>query len=200
MNYVFSLIVLISIVFGLINGTIDLVVASMFEGCRKTLDISLYLIGILAFWSGIMKIAEKSGLLAFFADRLSLVFEKIFPEIPKKHPVFADISLNFVFNAFGLANAATPVGLEAMKQLSQLNIDKKSASNSMCTLLAMNTAGFQLVPTSVIAILLTFGMKNPEIIILPTLLVTSFTFVFAILCAMLFAKFYPAQVESESEI
>ena len=101
--------------------------------------------------------------------------------------------MNFSANAFGLTNAATPMGLKAMEELQKHNVDKSSASNAMCMLLAMNTAGFQLIPASVIAILISIGYKNPTEIIAPTLLVTTIAFVSAIILAKIFQKFWAKQ-------
>ena len=101
--------------------------------------------------------------------------------------------MNFSANALGLTNAATPIGIKAMEELQKENIDKTSASNSICTLLAMNTAGFQLIPATVLAVLIGIGYKNPTEIIAPTLLVTTIAFVSAIILAKIFQKFWPAQ-------
>ena len=116
------------------------------------------------------------------------------------NPVIGDIAMNFSANALGLANAATPMGIKAMQGLQKINKDKNSASNSMCTLLAMNTAGFQLIPATVLAILAANGCKNPTEIIVPTLIVTSVAFVSAIVMARLFQTVFPPQkVEMEDK-
>ena len=111
---------------------------------------------------------------------------KLFNEIPEDSSAIGDIAMNFTANAFGLANAATPFGIRAMEELQKENDKKDTASNSMCLFLAMNTAGFQLVPATVIAILVGIGYKNPTEIIAPTLLVTTIAFVSAVLLAKLF--------------
>ena len=120
----------------------------------------------------------------------------LFPDLKKDSPAIGDIAMNFSANAFGLSNAATPIGIKAMEELQKLNKDKNSASNDMCTLLAMNTAGFQLVPATVIAVLAACGAKNPSEIVLPTLLVTSFSFVFAIVIVKVLEKFSKPQIAS----
>lgn len=197
MNYIFYGLIVLSIVIGAITGRLPDVVNAILSGANKAVTISLSLIGVMAFWLGIMKIAEKSGLVEFFAKLIKPVTRKMFNEIPPEDPAIGSIAMNFSANALGLTNAATPMGIKAMQELQVHNINKKTASNAMCMLLAMNTAGFQLIPATVIAILVGIGYKNPTIIIAPVLLVTSFTFVSAVLIAKVFQRFFPAQVEDD---
>ena len=144
-----------------------------------------------------MKIAEKSGIVEWLSKLLNPIAQKIFPEIPKDSPIIGDIAMNFSANALGLANAATPIGIKAIEGMQQLNKDKESASDPMCTLLAMNTAGFQLIPATVIAILAANGCEKPTEIIVPTLIVTSTAFISAILIAKLLKKVFPPQKDCE---
>ena len=146
MNYIWFLIIVISIVFGAVNGRLNDVVNAILTGAQSAVEITLYLIGIMAFWLGIMKIAEKSGCVDFVAKLVSPIAKHIFPEIKDDKKAIGSVTMNFAANAFGLSNAATPMGLKAMQEMQEKNKDKKTASNSMCMLLAMNTAGFQLVP------------------------------------------------------
>ena len=199
MNYIWYFLIVISIIFGAVNGTIDQVARSIFSGCELTVKIVLTLIGIMTFWLGIMKIAEKSGIVEFLSKLLKPIAKIIFPEIPKDSPIIGDVAMNFTANALGLANAATPIGIKAMEGMQEINKDKQSASNSMCTLLAMNTAGFQLIPATVIAILAANGCENPTQIIVPTLIVTGTAFISAILIAKLFSKIFPPQQISEAK-
>ena len=189
MNYIWFGIILISIISAIYTGKIDDVVNSIMLGAQKSVEVALYLIGIMAFWLGIMKIAEKSGLVSYVAKFLMPIAQKLFPSVPQNHPVIGNIALNFTANAFGLANAATPIGIKAMKELQELNDDKEVASNDMCTLLAMNTAGWQLVPTTVIAVLVASGAQNPTEIIIPTLIVTTIAFVSAIFAVKVLERF-----------
>lgn len=195
MNYIFYGLIVISIVVGAINGKLPDVVNSILTGAEKSVQIAFSLIGVMAFWLGIMKIAEKAGLVELIAKAIKPVTKRLFNEIPAEDAAIGNIAMNFSANALGLTNAATPIGLKAMQDLQQHNVNKKSASNAMCMFLAMNTASFQLVPAAVIAILVGVGYKNPTEIIAPTLLVTSFTFVFAIVSALIFQKFSKPQVE-----
>ena len=197
MNYIFYFLIVISIVFGAINGRLQEVVNSILSGAELSVKVAFSLIGIMSFWLGIMKIAEKSGLVEFIAKVIKPVTKHLFKEIPEESTAIGDIAMNFSANALGLANAATPMGIKAMEELQKLNKNKKSASNAMCMLLAMNTAGFQLVPATVIAVLIGKKKKNPTEIIAPTLLVTSITFLSAIILAKVFEKFWKPQKEND---
>lgn len=199
MNYIWFLIILVAIVSAAITGRVDEMVNAIWSGAQKSIEIAIYLAGIMAFWLGIMKIAEKSGLVMAIAKLITPLAKKLFPDVPDKNPVIGDIAMNFTANAFGLSNAATPIGIKAMEELQKINKDKKSASNDMCTLLAMNTAGFQLVPTTVIAVLAASGSKNPTEIVLPTLVVTSIAFVSALIIVKLLEKFSKPQVVGDFE-
>ena len=198
MNYIFYFLIVISIIFGAINGKLPDVVNSILTGAELSVKVAFSLIGIMAFWLGMMKIAEKSGLVQIIAKIIKPITKRLFNEIPENSPAVGDIAMSFTANAFGLTNAATPIGIKAMEELQKHNVNKSSASNSMCTFLAMNTAGFQLIPATVIAVLIGIGYKNPTEIIAPTLLVTTIAFVSALILAKIFQRFWPKQ-EKEVE-
>lgn len=196
MNYIWFILIAASIICGLVNGSIDKVSEAVLSGIENAIDLSIYIIGIMAFWMGIMKIAEKSGLIDMIAKMLMPVGKFLFPEIPKTkegNEVIGDVAFNFTANAFGLGNAATPMGIKAIQKMQEFNKGKNSASNPMCMLLAMNTAGFQLIPVTVIGILAKAGAENPSEIILPTLIVTTLAFLFAIMIAKAFEKIWKPQ-------
>lgn len=199
MNYIWYFLIVISVVFGAINGTLNEVVNAILSGTQLAVKIILTLLGIMTFWLGIMKIAEKSGIVEFLSKILRPAAKLIFPEIPADSKVIGDVAMNFSANALGLANAATPIGIKAINGMQELNKDKDSASDSMCTLLAMNTAGFQLIPATVIAILAANGCENPTEIIVPTLIVTLTAFVGAILTAKIFKHIFPPQIIKEEK-
>ena len=169
------------------------VVNAILSGAELSVKVAFSLIGIMAFWLGMMKIAKQCGLIEIIAKLIKPVTKRLFNEIPENSPAIGDIAMSFSANAFGLTNAATPIGIKAMEELQKHNTDKTSASNAMCMFLAMNTAGFQLVPATVIAILIGIGYKNPTSIIAPTLLVTTISFISAIFLAKIFQKFWKAQ-------
>ncbi len=193
MNYIFFFLIVISIVIGAINGKLQDVVNAVMSGAELSVKVAFSLIGIMAFWLGIMKIAQKSGIIDFLSKILKPVTKVLFNEIPPESPAVGDIAMNFTANAFGLSNAATPFGIKAMEELQKENKDKTSASNSMCLFLGMNTAGFQLIPTTVLAVLVGIGYKNPTEIIAPTLLVTCIAFTFAIVLSKVLQKVWKGQ-------
>lgn len=199
MNYIWYFLIAISIIFGAINGTLNEVANAIFSGTQLAVKIILTLLGIMTFWLGIMKIAEKSGIVEWLSKLLTPIAKLIFPELPKNSPIIGDVAMNFSANALGLANAATPIGIKAIEGMQEINKDKSSASDPMCTLLAMNTAGFQLIPATVIALLAANGCERPTEIIIPTLIVTSTAFISAILIAKIFKKIFPPQQVSEVE-
>ncbi len=199
MNYIFYFLIVISIVAGAINGRLADVVSAILSGAQVSVKIALSLIGIMAFWLGMMNIAKKSGLIEVIAKIIKPVTKRLFNEIPEDSPAIGDIAMSFSANAFGLTNAATPIGIKAMEELQKHNVDKTTASNAMCLFLAMNTAGFQIIPATVIGILVGVGYPNPTQIIAPTLFVTTLAFTFAVIVAKILQRFWRPQMESEAQ-
>lgn len=190
MNYIFFFLIAFSIVIGLINGTLNEVVNAMLESCNTAIKIAFSLIGIMAFWLGIMRIAEKSGIVSFISKLIYPIAKHLFKDVKKDSPALGDITMSISANALGLTNAATPIGLKVMKELQEDNPDKEVATDSMCMFLAMNTAGFQIIPATVIAILVGVGATNPTEIVLPTLIVTTLSFITAIISAIILRKIW----------
>ena len=190
MNYIFFALIAISIIVGIFNNTLNEVVNAMLSACNTAVKISFSLIGIMAFWLGIMRIAEKSGLVQILSKLLNPIAKILFKDVKKDSPVVGDITMSVTANALGLTNAATPIGLKVMKELQEDNKNKETATDSMCMFLGMNTAGFQIIPATVIAVLVGVGAKNPSEIILPTLIVTSISFLVAIITALIFRKIW----------
>ena len=198
MNYIFYFLIAISIIFAVINGRLENVGNAILQGADLSVKIAFSLIGIMAFWLGIVRIAEKCGIVKFIAKLITPITKWLFNEIPQDNEAIGNIALSFSANALGLTNAATPIGLKVMEELQEENKDKKTASNAMCMFLAMNTAGFQIIPATVIAVLAGIGYKNPTEIIVPTLIVTSIAFLSAIIIAKLLQKVWkPQTVEKE---
>lgn len=193
MNYIFFILISSSIVSGICNNSLEKVVNAMFDGCNLAVKISFSLIGIMAFWLGIMRIAEKSGLINLFSKLIYPLTKPLFKDLKKDSPILGNIATSISANALGLTNAATPIGLKVMKELQKENLNKDTATDSMCMFLGMNTAGFQIIPATVIAILVGAGAKNPSEIILPTLIVTTTTFVIAILLTLLLKKIWTSK-------
>ncbi len=143
-----------------------------FSMAKLGFELSLGLTGIMALWLGVMKIGEKSGAINIITKAISPLFNKLFPDLPKNHPVFGSMVMNFAANILGLDNAATPLGLKAMKELQELNPKKDTASNSMIMFLVINTSGLTLIPVSIIAYRLQLGASDPTDVFLPILICT----------------------------
>lgn len=191
-NYIWLFFIVSSVVISLFNNRIDDVFHAILSSCEQAVTISIGLIGIMAFWLGLMKIAEASGLLRVLAKALSPVIRFLFPDIPKNHPVQADITMNVSANALGLGNAATPFGIKAMEGLQELNQnDKKTASDAMCTFLTINTAGVQLIPVTAVAILASLKAENPTDIIVPTIITTLSALIIGVLFVKCLIKWRP---------
>jgi len=154
------------------NGNITVINQAVFEGAKTGVTISLGLISVLTLWLGLMKIAEEAGLLKALARLLRPVVRYLFPSVPPGHPAEGYILSNIAANLFGLGNAATPMGLAAMRELQKLNPHKDTATPAMCTLLALNTSGLTLIPTTIISVRMTYGSADPTEIIGTTLAAT----------------------------
>jgi spore maturation protein SpmA len=158
------------------------ILTGLFDTAKTGFDISLGLVGVMSLWLGIMKIGERAGMIALFARALDPLFRRVFPDIPRGHPASGSMVMNFSANMLGLDNAATPLGLKAMKELQEINPDKAVASNPMIMFLVLNTAGVTLIPTSVIAIRQSMAASqglagfNAADIFLPTLIATFVSF------------------------
>ena len=161
------------------------IINSSFEAAKSGFEISIGLTGILSLWLGIMKIGEKGGVIQAFARWAAPVFSKLFPEIPKDHPVTGSIFMNLSANLLGLDNAATPMGLKAMQQLQDLNPDKERASNSMVMFLCINASGLTLIPITIMMYRAQLGAANPSDVFLPIMLTTFTSTLVAILAVCL---------------
>ncbi|BDC98990.1 nucleoside recognition domain-containing protein [Persicobacter psychrovividus] len=148
------------------------VVDKIFEMSKTGFEISLMLTGIMAFWLGLMKIGEKAGLIKIINKLAGPFFQRLFPEIPKDHPVLTPILLNFSANMLGLDNAATPLGLKAMEGMQELNPNKDTASNAQIMFLVLNTSGLTILPVSILAYRMQMGAANPADVFIPILLTT----------------------------
>lgn len=161
---------------------------STFESSKTAFEISLGLTGVLSLWLGIMKVGEKGGMVNALATLLSPVFCKLFPDIPKGHPVTGSIFMNIAANMLGLDNAATPLGLKAMEQLQQLNTQKDTATNPMIMFLVLNTSGLTLIPVSIMVYRAQLGAAQPTDIFIPILLATFFSTMAGIIITSLYQR------------
>lgn len=170
------------------TGIFPTIINSTFESSKTAFEISLGLTGVLAFWLGIMKIGEKGGVIALFSRLISPLFAKLFPEIPKGHPVTGNIFMNIAANMLGLDNAATPLGLKAMEGLQELNPQKDTASNSMIMFLVLNTSGLTIIPISIMVYRAQMGATQPTDIFVPILLTTFFSTLTGIVAVSIYQR------------
>ncbi|WP_066312737.1 nucleoside recognition domain-containing protein [Bacillus sp. FJAT-29814] len=180
-NYIWVAMTVIGIVFALFNGTMEDVNKAVFNGAKEAVTLCIGLISVLVFWLGMMRIAEESGLLEKLSKLFRPLVKRLFPDVPANHPAMGYMLSNMISNMFGLGNAATPMGIKAMEELKKLNGGKNSASRSMVTFLAINTASITIIPTTVIAIRMTYNSASPTEIVVPTIIATILSAIGAIL-------------------
>ena len=173
LNAIWLIMMFLAVIVGLIQGRIDFVVQAVTESAKQGFEVALGLAGIMSLWLGIMNIASESGLVNKLALWMRPIMCRLFPDVPHDHPAMGSMILNISANMLGLANAATPFGLQAMKELQRLNTHAHTASNSMCTFLAVNTSSVQLIPATAIAFLGANGSIHPTSIIVSSLIATT---------------------------
>lgn len=195
LNYIWIAFFLVAFVVALVRlifmGDVEVfpaIMNSTFSSAKTAFEISLGLTGVLSLWLGIMRIGEKGGVVNVVARWLAPVFSKIFPDIPKGHPVTGTIFMNFAANMLGLDNAATPMGLKAMEQLQELNPKKDTATNPMIMFLVLNTSGLTLVPISVMVYRAQMGAAQPTDVFVPILLATFFSTIVGLIVTCLYQR------------
>lgn len=195
LNYIWVAFFIIAFIIAVVKlvfmGDYDVFPAMMdstFASSKTAFEISLGLTGVLSLWLGIMKIGEKGGIIDVFARLLSPIFTKLFPDIPKGHPVTGSIFMNISANMLGLDNAATPLGLKAMEQLQELNTKKDTASNPMIMFLVLNTSGLTLIPISILVYRAQMGAAQPTDVFVPILLATFFSTLAGIVVTSLYQR------------
>lgn len=194
LNYIWVAFFLIAFVFGLIAllmGDVTVfqkMVDATFDSSKTAFEVSLGLTGVLALWLGMMKIGERAGVVNGLARLLSPVFVKLFPDIPRNHPVMGSIFMNIASNMLGLDNAATPTGLKAMAQMQELNPKKETATNSMIMFLVFNTSGLTIIPTSILAFRSSYGAAQPTDVFIPILIATTMATIAGIVITALWQR------------
>ncbi|MFZ5826963.1 MAG: nucleoside recognition domain-containing protein [Bacillota bacterium] len=169
MNLIWLGLILVGVTVAAFTGKAPAVTDAAFAGGKLAIETIIGLAGLMALWMGIMKIAEKSGLMEGIAYLLKPVVRWLFPSVPGDHPAIGAMLMNISANMLGLGSAATPFGLKAMQELQELNDDPETASEAMCTFLTLNTASITLVPGTIIALRATYGSANPAEIVMATL-------------------------------
>ena len=189
LNYIWLGLILLAMLLGGFEGKLQEVTAAAFEACKTAvMTLALPLAGVMALWLGLMKIAEKSGLVNLLARALRPILCRIFPDVPSNHPAMGSMVMNMAANMLGLSNAATPLGLRAMQDLEKLNPRPGTATNAMCTFLAINTSSIQLIPATTVAILAAAGSVSPTAIIGTTFFATCCSTIAAILAVKFFER------------
>ena len=187
-NYIWCGMIIIGIIVGTLTGNIEAVSTAAIEWAETAVELSLGLIGVMALWLGLMKIAEEAGIVRGMGLLMKPIMVKLFPEVPADHPAMGSIVANMAANFFGLGNAATPLGIKAMQELQDLNENKEEASNAMVMFLAINTSSVTLISSSTIAYRSAAGAANPADIIGPTIIATVVSTTVAIIACKLLEK------------
>lgn len=187
-NYIWCGMIIIGIIVGTLTGNIEAVSTAAIEWAETAVELSLGLIGVMALWLGLMKIAEEAGIVRGMGLLVKPIMVRLFPEVPADHPAMGSIVANMAANFFGLGNAATPLGIKAMQELQDLNENKEEASNAMVMFLAINTSSVTLISSSTIAYRSAAGAANPADIIGPTIIATVVSTTVAIVACKLLEK------------
>jgi len=171
---------------------------ALFNNSKSAVDIAIGLIGLMALWLGMMKLAEESGLINVIAKAVRPVMVRLFPEVPPDHPAMGAMIMNIAANMLGLGNAATPLGLKAMQELDKLNEEAETATNAMVTFLAINTSSVTIIPATVIGIRVSQGSANPAEIIGTAIFATTCSTIVAVICAKLFSRIPRFRMEEKN--
>ena len=195
LNYIWISLILLAILMGLVQalcfGNVDIfstILNSTFDSAKTGFELSLGLTGVLSLWMGIMKIGEQAGAVNSLGKAINPFFSRIFPDIPKGHPVYGTMLMNFAANMLGLDNAATPMGLKAMGELQELNSDKTKASNAMIMFVVLGASGLTLIPTTIMAYRAQLGAANPADVFIPILIATYAATLVGLICVCLAQK------------
>ena len=194
LNYIWFGLLAVALVVAAVNGTAEAVTKGAVESATSAVQIAIGLVGIMTLWLGMMRVAQAAGLVSLVGRALSPLLRWLFPDVPPGHPAAGAIVLAVAANVLGLNNAATPLGIKAMEELQTLNPEKETATNAMVTLMAITTSGVQLIPATMIGVLLAAGSTNPTAIIAPSLVATFIGTVAAVIAARVLQRFYPQTV------
>lgn len=172
LNVIWPMFIIVSFVYALIVGRVDEVNQSIFDSAASAVELSITFLGTMCLWNGIMKIVQQTSLIEKLTKILQPIMKFLFPSLKNNDKAYQEISMNIIANILGLGNAATPLGLKAMKTMQKENKKKDTLSNAMIMFIVLNTASLQLIPTTVIAIRSSIGAENPSSIIIPVWIAT----------------------------
>lgn len=187
-NWIWLGLIVLAVVVGAANGRMTELSASAFDAAKTAVQLSISLIGIMALWLGLMKLAEEAGLVRAIARLVRPVLRGLFPDVPKDHPALGSMTANLAANVLGLGNAATPLGLKAMQDLQELNPDKDTATNAMVTFIVINATSVTLIPATIIGLRSAAGSANPSSIIVPSIIATTVSTVTGVIVAKLLER------------
>ncbi len=198
MNILWFSLLIVAFGFAAATGRVQDFTSGLFESAQFGFDVTFKLVGVMVFWLGLMKIAEKSGLVNLLAKAVSPLLSLIFRGVPKGHPALSAVALNMAANALGLDNAATPLGIKAMEELDKLNPKQGVLSDAQAMLVGMNTASMALMPVTIINLRLASKSKDAYEVVGPILLATATAFAVAVISSKLFARtrYFKRQYES----
>lgn len=191
LNYIWFGLMAVALVVAAFTGSVEGVTRGAVDSASTAVEIAIGLVGVMTLWLGMMRVAEAAGLVTLLGRALRPLLRLLFPEVPATHPAAGAIVLATAANMLGLANAATPLGIKAMEELQTLNPDKDTATNAQVTFLAVTTSGVQLIPATMIGVLVAAGSQNPTAIIAPSIIATFAGTVAAVIAAKLLQRFYP---------
>jgi spore maturation protein A len=198
LNYIWFGLMAVALVVAIFTGNAANVTKGAVDSAKTAVEIALGLIGIMTLWLGVMRIAEKAGLITMLSRLLRPVSRLLFPEIPPDHPAIGAMIMNVAANMLGLSNAATPFGIKAMEELQELNEgDKETASNAQVIFMVLNTSGFQLIPATIIGVMAAAGSKSPTAVISTTIVATFTGAIVAVTTAKILQRFFPKQEVAE---
>ena len=190
LNYIWGAMIFIGIIVAAFTGNMDKVTEAVVNGGKDAVTLAITMLGVVSVWTGLMKIAEKGGLIQVLSHKLRPILRFLFPEISENHKALSYIATNFTANFLGLGWAATPAGLAAMKELQKLNRDKKTASKSMCMFLVINMSSVQLVSVNILAYRAQYMSQSPSEILGPCLIATVVSTAAAIIAAKVMERWY----------
>lgn len=188
LNIVWPIFIIISIIFSFLTGTVQQINNSVFESTKNAVDLCITLLGTMCLWNGIMQIASKTSAMEKITNFLKPIMGLLFPKMKKDSQIYKEVSMNMVANILGLGNAATPLGIKAMKSMQEENKNKNVLTDEMAIFIVLNTASIQIIPTTVIAIRSSLGSQNPTAIIVPVWIATVCAAIAGIVATKLFIK------------
>ncbi len=200
LNYLWGFMIIIGVIYGAFTGNIQAVADGAINSAKDAVTLCITMLGVMSLWTGLMEIAEKSGLIKTCTEKISPVMRWLFPYVPPQHDAMKHMTTNVIANILGLGWAATPAGLRAMNSLAQLNDYDKTASNAMCTFLVINVSSLQLIPVNIIAYRSQYGSTNPTAVVAPAIIATLVsTIVAVIFCRIMLRRDYSAKKTRRSE-